>query len=466
MMRLVYYVDMKNIFVHLLVVLLLACKQKPIYDMGILDVNRINIESGEIDNVDIYINQDRIVSIQSADSKDFPSEEIINARGAFAIPGLWDNHIHFRGGESLRKDNEIFLEQLINHGITSVRDAGGDLTPNIKKWQLEILENKRVGPTIFTSGPKIDGKNSTWQGSLEVESEIELDQALDSLEKLEVDFIKLYDSKLSGNLFLSALKKSTKRGLKSSGHMPFDVTLNQAIDAGMNGVEHLYYILKGSSNKESEITNQFQNDAISFWEAMPLLINTYDESTAKGLFDRLNHKEIFVVPTLYIGHTLSYLDEFDHSDDEYLNILSPAFKMTYERRVKNALNSSPETRAQRKKLDEFFRKLTLKIHEAGVELMAGSDAGAYNSYIYPGPSLHKELESLVAVGLSPLEALKTSIVNGPKWLGVEDDYGVIANGKKADILLLKKNPLIDIKNTISIQAVIRNGHLMNKNIEE
>ncbi|MEK9559805.1 MAG: amidohydrolase family protein, partial [Flavobacteriaceae bacterium] len=263
--------------------------------------------------------------------------------------------------------------------------------------------------------------------------------------------------------FLSALKKSTKRGLKSSGHMPFDVTLNQAIDAGMNGVEHLYYILKGSSNKESEITNQFQNDEISFWEAMPLLINTYDESTAKGLFDRLNHKEIFVVPTLYIGHTLSYLDEFDHSDDEYLNILSPALKMTYERRVKSALNSSPETRAQRKKLDEFFRKLTLKLHEAGVELMAGSDAGAYNSYIYPGPSLHKELESLVAVGLSPLEALKTSIVNGPKWLGLEDDYGVIANGKKADILLLKKNPLIDIKNTISIQAVIRSGHLMNKN---
>ena len=150
--------------------------------------------------------------------------------------------------------------------------------------------------------------------------------------------------------------------------------------------------------------------------------------------------------------------------NEYINSWISEFHFNTD--VKNALNSSPETRAQRKKLDEFFRKLTLKIHEAGVELMAGSDAGAYNSYIYPGPSLHKELESLVAVGLSPLEALKTSIVNGPKWLGVEDDYGVIANGKKADILLLKKNPLIDIKNTISIQAVIRNGHLMNKNIEE
>ena len=95
--------------------------------------------------------------------------------------------------------------------------------------------------------------------------------------------------------------------------------------------------------------------------------------------------------------------------------------------------------------------------------MAGSDAGAYNAYVYPGPSLHKELESLVAVGLSPLEALKTSVINGPKWLGVEEDYGAIGIGKKADILLLKKNPLINIKNTTSIQVVIKNGRYVKKN---
>ena len=72
-------------------------------------------------------------------------------------------------------------------------------------------------------------------------------------------------------------------------------------------------------------------------------------------------------------------------------------------------------------------------------------------------------ESLVAVGLSPLEALKTSVINGPKWMGVEENYGAIANGKKADILLLKKNPLINITNTTSIQAVIKNGRYLKKN---
>jgi len=442
---------------------LLSCTQEPNYDLSILDVKRIDIETAQIENVDIYINKDSVVLIQNADSKDLAAKETVDAKGAYAIPGLWDNHFHFRGGESLLKDNEMFLEQLIDYGITSVRDAGGDLTPSIKRWQLDISKNERIGPTIFTSGPKIDGKNPTWQGSLEVESEDELDQALDSLEQLEVDFIKLYDSKLNGSLFLSALKKSTARGFKSSGHMPFSVTLNQALDAGINGVEHLYYILKGSSKDELEITKQFQQGALGFWQAMPLLIDSYDDATAQSLFSKLKQQEVFVIPTLHVGNTLSYLNEIDHSNDEYLNLLSPSFKKTYKQRIKSALNSSPETRANRKNMNTLFGILTLRLYESGVKLMAGSDAGAYNSYVYPGPSLHKELESLVAVGLSPLEALKTSVINGPKWMGVEESYGAIANGKKADILLLKKNPLINITNTTSIQAVIKNGRYLKKN---
>ena len=454
---------MKNILIGLLTISFFSCIHEPVYDVSILDVNGIDMETGYIENVNIYINQDRIALIQNTHSKEFKAKETIDAKGAFAIPGLWDNHIHFRGGASLLKDNEMFLEQLINNGITSVRDAGGDLTSIIKDWQVEISKNERVGPTIFTSGPKIDGKNPTWQGSLEVESEAELDQALDSLEKLKVNFVKLYDSKLNGSLFLSALKKSKTRRLITSGHMPFSVTLNQALDAGMNGVEHLYYILKGSSKDELEITKQFQRGTLGFWQAMPLLINSYNDTTANRLFNKMKKHEVFVIPTLHIGNTLSYLDEIDHSTDEYLNLLSARFKSTYERRIKSALNSTPETRANRKNLDAFFRKLTLKLHESGVQLMAGSDAGAYNAYVYPGPSLHKELESLVAVGLSPLEALKTSVINGPKWLGVGEDYGAIGIGKKADILLLKKNPLINIKNTTSIQAVIKNGRYVKKN---
>src|SRR6056300_1148986 len=148
---------MKNILIGLVTISLFSCIQQPVYDVSIQDVNRIDIETGQIDNVDIYINQDRVAFIQSANLKDLAAKETVHAKGAFAIPGLWDNHIHFRGGESLLRDNEMFLEQLIDFGITSVRDAGGDLAISLKRWQLEISKNERIGPTIFTSGPKIDG---------------------------------------------------------------------------------------------------------------------------------------------------------------------------------------------------------------------------------------------------------------------------------------------------------------------
>lgn len=446
----------------LVIGLLSSCSPTPEFDLSLLNVQLIDMDNGTIEFSDIYIKDQTIQLIQKASEKDLNAIKQIDTKNAYIIPGLWDNHIHFRGGDDLIKDNETFLTQLIVNGITSVRDAGGDLTHELKKWKDQILKGERIGPDLFTSGPKIDGINPTWQGSLEVNSDASIDKALDSLEQLEVDYVKLYDSKLNGKLFLSTLTKSTSRGLKSSGHMPFSVTLNQSLEAGLNGVEHLYYILKGSSKDEVKITQQYIDGQLGFWDAMPLLQGSYDQTSANILFNKLKEKDVYVIPTLHIGRTLSYLDEVDHSQDHYLNLLSSAFKSTYQRRINSALQASEMARKNRKNLDTFFGTLTQKLHRSGVTLMAGSDAGAYNSYVYPGPSLHKELEALVEVGLSPLEALQTSVINGPKWLGVEDQYGSIKVGKKANLVLLHKNPLENIKNTTTITAVVKDGQFLSK----
>jgi imidazolonepropionase-like amidohydrolase len=92
-----------------------------------------------------------------------------------------------------------------------------------------------------------------------------------------------------------------------------------------------------------------------------------------------------------------------------------------------------------------------------VALLAGSDNGAFNSYIYPGSSLHEELVAMVKAGLSPLEALRTSIANGPRFLRVQDQYGSISLGKNADLLLLEHNPLKNITHTKEIYKVIKGG---------
>ena len=110
----------------------------------------------------------------------------------------------------------------------------------------------------------------------------------------------------------------------------------------------------------------------------------------------------------------------------------------------------------------MFRALVPKLEVAGVLLLAGSDGGASNSYVYPGISLHKELEEMVKTGLTPVAALRTATINGAKFMKTDDFTGSIAKGKKANLLLLNNNPLDDIYNTQDIHLMISYGQILNK----
>ncbi len=442
--------------------LLLGCNSQNnnnTYDLVIKNVHVID-EKGRLwgEPYSIYIQGGTIAEIDPLDtSKNLYGTKEIDASGKYLLPGFWDNHVHFRGGEQLIAQNEKFLEQYINHGITTVRDAGGDLTSQIQQWNQEIQNNHRIGPTIYTSGPKLDGPNARWEGSISVNSKNDITTALNSLQALQTDYVKLYDSTLSRKQYLNIIKTAETREMITSGHMPFTVELKEAIEAGLDNIEHLYYVLKGCSSQEKEITQQITNGTLSFWESMEQLIETYDKITAQQTFAHLKENNTFVTPTLHIGNILSYLDEIDHSQDTYLKHLEDAFISTYEGRNKRAINASAKSKKDRKELQEFFIKLTKSIHDEGVQLLAGSDCGAYNSYIYPGPSLHDELAQMVQAGLSPTQALQTSSYNGARFLHKED-YG-IKIGSKADLVILSKNPLEDIKNTRGIEVVIKNGKI-------
>lgn len=443
---------------------LLGCRENPkeMVDLIIQNGNIINLETGKIEQKDIYISNGRIKNLSnSEESPIYYGNKVIDAKNKYILPGFWDNHVHFRGGDSLIANNKNFLKLFIANGITTVRDAGGDLTPSVMQWRKAISEETLLGPEIYTSGPKIDGHNATWAGSLEVENDLELKKALDSLIALKTDFIKLYDSKISGELYLKTIKEAESRGLLTSGHMPFTVTLDETMDAGIDAIEHLYYVMKGCSSVETKITKQLQDLQIGFWEAMPLLKESYDDSIAQRTFLSLKANHIFVVPTLHIGGVLSHLDKVNHKHDSYLKYLDEAFIKTYDARINAAIKASEERKRERKELDVFFGKLTNSLNSAGVGLLAGSDCGAYNSYVYPGISLHKELEAMVGAGISPIEALRTSAYNGSKFLKKDDDYGSVTEGKISDLVILAENPLENITNTQKIDFVIKRGAIFN-----
>ena len=430
------------------------------YDILLKNGNVIDLKTGDVSIQNILIINGRIAKIAVPDeTKNLSATQTIDATGQYILPGFWDNHVHFRGGDSLIESNKDLLTLFMVNGITTVRDAGGDLTSSVMEWKGEIASGELLGPTIFTSGPKIDGPGGTWAGSLEVANKSDITKALDSLQQIPVDFVKIYDSRISGENYLNTIREAEKRNLISSGHMPFTVTLDETISAGVDAVEHLYYVMKGCSSNEREITDQLVKKEIGFWGAMPLLMASYSDTIAQTTFAKLKSEGVYVVPTLHIGQTLSYLDKVNHENDSYLKYMDKNIIKTYSGRIQRALNASEQQTNDRKALQLFFGKLAKSLNDSGVNLLAGSDSGAFNSYTYPGISLHKELAQMVSVGVSPLEALKTSAYNGARFLKKDNDYGEISVDKIADIVVLNGNPLEDISQTQNIRMVIKQGEV-------
>ena len=433
------------------------------YDLVINHVTVVDVETGQLrPGQTVAVTQGKIVRIGPAGKTSYAARQQLDGTGRYLMPGLWDMHVHFRGGDSLAAANKKSLALYLIHGITTVRDCGGDLTPSIFQWRREEAAGTLAGPRLFTSGPKIDGPGATWPGSLEVETPAQISQALDSLQKLRVDFVKIYDSKISGEAYLNTIAQAEARGLKTTGHMPYSVTLGEAVGRGLDATEHLYYVFKACSGKEDSLTALVRASLatpkpLGLFALLPAVYDTYSPAAATRIFRLMAAHHTAAVPTLAIGNTLAELPANDHAHDTLLAYIDPKIQRTYARRLASARQQSATARAFTLKLEAKFMTLVPQLQAAGVTILAGSDSGPFNSFTYPGASLHDELRQLVRAGLTPAQALRAASSNGARFLGVADRTGTVAVGKEADLLLLTANPLADVANAKKIYAVVSRG---------
>lgn len=439
------------------------------FTVVITNVSIIDVTTGKVtSNRLLALSGDTIKAVD--DSKrvaKYKASRYFDGAGKYAMPGLWDMHIHLRGGDSLIGANKALLPLFLANGITTVRECGGDITPSVLAWRQQTASGQLAGPRIFTSGPKLDGPGGGWPGSLPVETPDQVSKALDSLQTLGVDFVKIYDSKISHDAYLEIIRQAKKRGMKVTGHMPFSVELKEAVALGMDGSEHLYYVFKACSSKEDSLTDLIRErehsaHPIGLFAALPALFNTYDSSKARKLFKYLAEKNFTITPTLFISRTLGDIKETDHSKDSMLAYIDPGIQATYQGRVRSAKRQSDEGTQFKKRYDSLFTSLVPQLFAAGVNIVAGSDCGASNSFVYPGTSLHGEIKLLVASGLTPAQALKAATVNGAKFMGVGNFYGSLQAGKCSDLILLDSNPLENINAIDEIRAVMANGKLYSR----
>jgi len=443
------------------IISLSSCQNKDIksYDLVIYNVKIVDVENESVsENQAIFISEGEIVEVRkNIEKEQVVADRLLDAEGKFVMPGLWDNHVHFRGGDTLIQENKDLLPLFLAYGITTVRDAGGDITPSVLQWKDQIAKGKLNGPTIFSSGPKLDGDQPAWPGSIKVSDSSDIVAALDSLEKLEVDYVKMYDGNLSAENYYGIIEAAEKRGLKTTGHMPMSADFMKAVSLGLDGAEHMYYPLKACSPAADSLTKL----NLGYGMIEPL-IDTYDPELADEVFAKMSEENVFVTPTLYIGKTLAEILEVDHQQDSLLNYIGPGIQKTYMGRIEGAKRAKASGSMMRNKMEKISLRMIEPMQNAGVKILAGSDCGAFNSYVYPGESLHGELNALAGAGLTNAQALRSSIVNGPGFLDLGDKYGSVEEGKVADLLLLEENPLESLQNLKRITAVVKSGKVFKR----
>ena len=384
--------------------------------------------------------------------------QTVDARNRYVIPGLWDMHVHFGGGTELIEENRALLPLYVAHGITTVRDASGDLPQQVLAWRREIAAGTLLGPTLLSSGPKIEGIAPVWKGTLETGSEADVDHAIDTLTRLRVDFVKITDSTLRPDLFLYAVRRARAAGLNASGHIPMAITVRDAVDAGLSSIEHLDYAFKAGVKDEATIAADFTAGRIDRAEANRRLDAGFDRETALKAYRYLAEKGVSVAPTLNGSRILAFLDQDTHQRDAYLAYIGPGLRKTYQWRVDRAAQADAAAIAQRHAHYGRVAAVLPLLQQAGVTILAGTDAGFLNSFNYPGIGLHDELALYVENGLTPAQALSSATRAGPAWFGL-DTYGAVSAGRTADLVLLDRNPLEDVAALRSIRAVVLRGVL-------
>jgi imidazolonepropionase-like amidohydrolase len=395
--------------------------------------------SGSVPGQTVVVKDGRIVAVGPPGGVTIPADaRRISGTGKFLMPGLVDAHFHLQSNE----DDRRLLRLLVANGVTSILNLYG--TPSILDLRARVAAGEVQGPTIYTSGPYISDA-PRWQPEADEVERLVLEQ-----KQAGYDLIKTHGD-FSRDAFHRLCAVAHREGLKVIGHAPRNLGVEPMFEERMDAVAHseefIYaYFFFGApdlSQADAEVRRRFLDAA---------------EKRIPDLAAATGRSGIWVVPNLVayamiVEQGKDLASVLARPETKYLppNLLAEwqPGRNRYDRKYPPEMARHMEWRVR------LLTTLTGAFQRAGVPMMAGTDAPIPG--VMPGFALHHELELLVAAGLSPYDALRTATANVAEFLGRSNEFGVVAPGARADLLLLDADPLRDVGSVERSSGVMVRG---------
>jgi len=357
--------------------------------------------------------------------------KVVDAKGKFLLPGLWDMHAHFEQVEW----GPIYLAA----GVTTVRDCGNEFD-FITSVRDAIAQRRGLGPRLLLAG-FVDGTGPLAIGTTRADTPDQAKTWVNRYHAAGFQQMKIYSS-VKLEEVKAVAEEAHRVGMTVTGHVPEGLNAYQVIDAGQDQINHIPYIVDimhaplPATASRAERRNAAASLDLDSPEAKKALAFLQDHHTV-------------------IDPTLSIFELFNATTANPPTGFEPGINKLPSELAQPLTDVGPpnENSELGRKIFQKDIEVVGALHKAGIPIVAGTDQSV------PGHSLHREMELYVQAGFTPLEAIQAATIVPARVMKLDKELGTVEKGKRGDLILLTADPLQDIHNSRSVEYVITNGNM-------
>ncbi|MGH7529159.1 MAG: amidohydrolase family protein [Gemmatimonadales bacterium] len=389
-------------------------------DTGVVAFVNVNVvpmdRPGVLENQTVIVRAGQIAELGPSARVRVPDGATrVDGRGKYLMPGMGEMHGHLPNPSAGPEITENVLFLYVANGVTVVRGMQG-LPPHLE-LKGRIARGELLGPRLWVPGPQLSGNSAP---NAETGRRLVEEQHAAGF-----DHVKIQEG-LSRETYDTIVATAKRLGMRFAGHVPNAVGVPRALEAGQASIDHLDNYVETVGGPDSATDRR--------------IAEVVRATCAAGTW---------TVPTLALWETFLGSEDSAALAGRPENRYVPAgWRANWARQTARTGEGGGETVALR-------GRILKALQDAGCPIAFGTDSPQL--YSVPGFSMHREMRSMAAAGLTPQQILVAATRNVARYFGTEREFGTIAPGRRADLLLLEGNPLADLGNVARRAGVMVTG---------